>query len=280
MPLTPVTSPRSPRTIPPTAGRDGPIGGQRVTPALGRLQGRGAMEVCRLLLVLGMVGLGEGSGRGGGLKELYKRWESRRVRVQGAGRKEVRERARAREEELLLDLGETRVDGRKPIQVFEEESVEGFEKSAKIIKGSLKEVESEEQSQNKELKQTDGDLEEEEEVATVTYIVSGADRTTVVAKLTTDEEKENYFTERALRQSSSTATPSTVPPSTLPITTKALKSSRRPRRGKFPILARWTARGRPTVAPVLPRLPRVARRMLEVTTVSPEEWLDRSVESS
>ena len=240
------------------------------------------MEVCRLLLVLGMVGLGEGSGRGGGLKELYKRWESRRVRVQGAGRKEVRERARAREEELLLGLGETRVDGGKPIQVFEEESVEGFEKSAKIIKGSLKEVESEEQSQNKELKQTDGDLEEEGEVATVTYIVSGADRTTVVAKLTTDEEKENYFTERALRQSSSTATPSTVPPSTLPIQTtpQGLKSSRRPRRGKFPILARWTARGRPTVAPVLPRLPRVARLMLEVTTVSPEEWLDRSVESS
>ena len=97
----------------------------------------------------------------------------------GEGRKEGRElrreRKRERQEEELLGLGEVKVEG------------------GEVVTAEL--VDDKEENENtgreeRELSRT------EQPAVTVTYIISAADQRTVVAKLTSEEEKKNFFAER------------------------------------------------------------------------------------
>ena len=93
------------------------------------------------------------------------RWESRRVRLQGAGTREGKKiRRREKQQEELLGLGEVKVEGGEVVTA--------------------------------ELVSEDAESRTEQPSVTVTYIISAADQRTVVAKLTSEEEKKNFFAER------------------------------------------------------------------------------------
>ena len=109
---------------------------------------------------------------------LICRWESRRVRWQGAGASKGREARKEKEkerlEEELLGLGKVNVEGGEVVtaELVDKEAIDNVER------------------EERELSRT------ELPAVTVTYIISAADQRTVVAKLTSEEEKKNFFANR------------------------------------------------------------------------------------
>ena len=255
-----------------------------------------------LLLLLATTSGLEQAQKGAGLRELYKRWESRRVRVQGSVRelKEREEVAREQEQVDLLGLGEVTVDGEQGGEVVEAAVLSGGDRDERRVdkRMQLKELQQENpedqqmkdkqqkqkekhdlQKQPKESQQNiqeDQPMQEEEEHDTVVYIVSGADQKTVVATLTTQEERRSYFRGRVHKHNAGSGGNITFPHFVPNTSTSRVPTSAKPStttRRSFPRLASWARSRLAPQAKVdrsIPRQARVHRRRIDTSTLSPK----------
>ena len=148
----------------------------------------GGTGLLLLMLVVGGEAAGAGreetrGGRGeGGLRALYKRWENRRVRIQGAGkgeeqRERKREEEREKKQEELLGLGEVTINRESKEEVFTEDRPVREERGREDDKSdgknvpSIMEVFGGERGEAQAMSKTGNGVEESAEQSEVTEVV-------------------------------------------------------------------------------------------------------------